>query len=158
MKLGTYIIPPETISTAYLIIPLVNGINTTASQIVEVITLILLEWVNKSSWNLVHISFHLRPSQRCTSQITPTSNTNTGAPQIVLFYWLHYAYILNFSIYLSYKQLKLWWKESKRLVLLIFGFVSLTVACIVSKRFQTGLRVVSQVLTTSGWWVPSSRL
>jgi hypothetical protein len=35
----------------------------------------------KSSWNLVCISCHLRPSQRHASQTSPTSNTNTAASQ-----------------------------------------------------------------------------
>jgi hypothetical protein len=51
--------------------------------------------------------------------MTPISNTNTTASQAqtVLFCWLHYAYILTFSFYLSYQLLKLQWRESRRLVL-----------------------------------------
>jgi hypothetical protein len=42
-------------------IPLLNNTKT------EVIPFILLERLNRSPWNLVYISCHLRPSQRCTS-------------------------------------------------------------------------------------------
>jgi hypothetical protein len=46
MRLGVYIMPPEAISTAYLRKPFSCSTNTTASQIVEVMPLILLEFLN----------------------------------------------------------------------------------------------------------------
>jgi hypothetical protein len=49
MKPGTYIFPPETISTAHFInpSPAISNTNTAASQIVEIITLILIERLNQ---------------------------------------------------------------------------------------------------------------
>jgi hypothetical protein len=71
MELGIYeyIIPPEAITTACFIVRSISNTNTAASHIVEVITLILLEWLNGSSWNLVctHMSRHLRPFIRRAS-------------------------------------------------------------------------------------------
>jgi hypothetical protein len=43
MKFGTYIIPPEAISTAYFINPPITNTNTAASKIVEATNLILLK-------------------------------------------------------------------------------------------------------------------
>jgi hypothetical protein len=80
--------------------------------------LILPKCQNKSSWNLLCISCHLSSSLWCSSCSTSISNTNAAAHQIVLFYWLHYVYILKFSFYFSYQILKLQWKESGQLVLL----------------------------------------
>jgi hypothetical protein len=77
-------------------IPSISNTTTAASITVEVIT--LPEHLNKSSWNLVCISCHLSSSQWHTAQIPPISNINTAASQIVLFYWLHYAYILKFFV------------------------------------------------------------
>jgi hypothetical protein len=55
VKLGilvrVYVIPHEAISTAYIMNPISNT-NTGASQIVEVISLTLLERLNRSSWNM----------------------------------------------------------------------------------------------------------
>jgi hypothetical protein len=60
-------------------------------------------WISdQSSWNLVGISFRPKPSKRCTSWLTPISNKNTKVVRIVLFYWLHYAYILKFSVHFTY--------------------------------------------------------
>jgi hypothetical protein len=53
MRAGMYIIPPETTSPAYLRNPVNNSINTTASEIVEVIPLILPEYQKQSSFYLV---------------------------------------------------------------------------------------------------------
>jgi hypothetical protein len=46
IKFGVYIMPPEDVSGAYLRNPSITSTNTTASQIAEVITLILLEFLN----------------------------------------------------------------------------------------------------------------
>jgi hypothetical protein len=54
------------------------------SWIVKVITIILPEWMNQSSWNFVCTSCHLKPSHQCTSQINSISNSNTAASWIVL--------------------------------------------------------------------------
>jgi hypothetical protein len=43
MKLSVYIILPEIISLAYLLNPFASSTNTTASQIIEVIPLMVLE-------------------------------------------------------------------------------------------------------------------
>jgi hypothetical protein len=48
IKRSMYIMPPEIISTEYFTNPLVSITNTAASQIVEAITLILLECLNRS--------------------------------------------------------------------------------------------------------------
>jgi hypothetical protein len=50
--------------------------------IIGVIPLILLEFLNRSSWCVMS-------SQRHTSWIIPISNTNTTAFQTVFFCWLH---------------------------------------------------------------------
>jgi hypothetical protein len=47
-------------------IPRISNTNTIASQILEVIPLILLECFNRLSWELVCISSHLRSYQRRT--------------------------------------------------------------------------------------------
>jgi hypothetical protein len=49
LKLGMSIMSPEAISTAYFVIPPISNTNTAASQIVEIITLILLECLNRLS-------------------------------------------------------------------------------------------------------------
>jgi hypothetical protein len=68
MKLDTYIscyLSPFQWHTSW--IPLISNTNTIASQLVEVIFLILFECLNGSSCDLVCIPYHLRPSQRRTS-------------------------------------------------------------------------------------------
>jgi hypothetical protein len=42
MKLGMFIVPTGSISTAYLIYPLISDTNIAASKIVEAITLVLV--------------------------------------------------------------------------------------------------------------------
>jgi hypothetical protein len=50
IKLGVYIMPPEAISSEYIINPpSFNNTNISASKIVEAITLILLECLKRSS-------------------------------------------------------------------------------------------------------------
>jgi hypothetical protein len=46
LKLGGPIVPSEAISTAYFVIPPISNTNNAASQIVEIIILILLECLN----------------------------------------------------------------------------------------------------------------
>jgi hypothetical protein len=46
MKLGIYIMPPEAIAMVYFISRPINNTNTAAYQVVEVISLILLECLN----------------------------------------------------------------------------------------------------------------
>jgi hypothetical protein len=67
MKLGMYIMAPEPISTAYFINPSTSNTNIAPSQIVAVITLILLEYLNQYSRNLGRTLSQLGPSQRGTS-------------------------------------------------------------------------------------------
>jgi hypothetical protein len=59
MKLDKYIMTYEILSMAFLI----SNTNITASQIVAVITVMLLKCLNSSSWNYVLISCHLGPFQ-----------------------------------------------------------------------------------------------
>jgi hypothetical protein len=68
MKLSMYIMPPETIAMAYLKVPAVSNANTETSQTLDIITLILLEYLSWRLWNLV----------------------------CILFYWLIYAYKIMF--------------------------------------------------------------
>jgi hypothetical protein len=46
MKLGMYIMPPEVIAVAHLKVPTISNTSTETSQTVEVITLILLEYLS----------------------------------------------------------------------------------------------------------------
>jgi hypothetical protein len=90
---------------AYIINLPISNTNTTASQTVEVIPLILLEYLNRSSWNLVCIPCHLRPSQQCTSCISPISNTNTTASHIIeviplILLWIPEPTVMKLGMYI----------------------------------------------------------
>jgi hypothetical protein len=71
--------------------------------------------------------------------ITPINNTNTAASEIVLFYWLHFAYILKLSFNL-YQILKLQWKERRQLVLPRTSCFNVVYACYFFNisRYQVG--------------------
>jgi hypothetical protein len=49
MKLGVYIMPPEAISAAYFTNSSISYTNITPSEIVQVKTLILLDYLNRLS-------------------------------------------------------------------------------------------------------------
>jgi hypothetical protein len=69
MKLDVYkyIMPTKATSMAYIKIPLFSNTNTITSLTVEILPLILLECLDQSSWDLVCVSWHVRPSQQFTS-------------------------------------------------------------------------------------------
>jgi hypothetical protein len=68
MKLGKYIMPHKVISTVYIINPLISNTNTIASQLVEVMHLLLLECLDRSSWDVICLSCHMRSSQCPTEE------------------------------------------------------------------------------------------
>jgi hypothetical protein len=76
------LMPHEAISTPYLRNPLISCTNTTASQVLEVIPLISLEFQGQSLWDLVchAIWGHLNNKYH---KSFPLSNTYTTASQII---------------------------------------------------------------------------
>jgi hypothetical protein len=61
---------------------------------------------------------YIMPSETMsTVYLINHSSHNTAASQIVLLYWLHYAYILKFYFCLLYQILRLQWKKRRWLVL-----------------------------------------
>jgi hypothetical protein len=100
-----YIVPLEAIWRGY--IPLIWSTNTSSSQAVEVISLVLPEYRNQSSCNLVRTFRHVKPSQPCTSSISPFYNNNTVASKIVLLC------LLNPPTYESFSSLKIAVKEKQ---------------------------------------------
>jgi hypothetical protein len=72
MKLIRYIMTHQAISIAYSINALTSITNITASQIVAVITIILLKFLNRPSLNLLRISCRLSLFQRRTPSFFPS--------------------------------------------------------------------------------------
>jgi hypothetical protein len=77
MEIGMYIMPPEPAE-----LPLIGNTNIEAFKITEPITLILIEFMNLSSQDIVCILYHPRPPQWHNLQFPPVTNTNLAASQL----------------------------------------------------------------------------
>jgi hypothetical protein len=116
MKLGMCIKEHEPFSMANSLIHHISNTTIAASQNLEVIPLILLEFLNRSSWDMDciyhatwgHLNFVLYKSH-------PSVIQTLQPPK--LYVLLTSLYILKFSFYLSYQILELQWKKSRWLVL-----------------------------------------